>query len=165
MVRGIGDGANGGGSDSHCGKSWPHKAHEWLPDWDHALYESCPGSPLQEAAEDDNPLGLSADQLEQLRGMTAFLTPAPSSCSRKECDEAAAWRPIILLYPLNHPAYDGPPIRAAIGIAVCDGHKEETTLDQLVTADAFQMIRGGLLNAGKDEPDPERIGLDWEEVL
>ena len=29
----------------HCGKDWPHKAHEWLPDFPHAMWVQCPGSP------------------------------------------------------------------------------------------------------------------------
>ena len=30
--------------DEHCGKSWPHKAHSWLPDYPHALWCYCPGT-------------------------------------------------------------------------------------------------------------------------
>jgi hypothetical protein len=37
--------------DGHCGKAWPHKPHEWLPDYPHALWESCPGSPEPEKPE------------------------------------------------------------------------------------------------------------------
>ena len=29
----------------HCGKTWPHPPHDWLPDWPHAIWLRCPGSP------------------------------------------------------------------------------------------------------------------------
>ncbi len=45
--------------DEHCGKSWPHKAHEWLPDWPYALWCACPGSP--------DPERTTLDELEARR--------------------------------------------------------------------------------------------------
>ena len=31
----------------HCGKAWPHLEHEWLPDYPHAQWATCPGSDEQ----------------------------------------------------------------------------------------------------------------------
>ena len=31
-------------NNEHCGKAWPHNEHEWLPDYPHALWKTCPGS-------------------------------------------------------------------------------------------------------------------------
>lgn len=37
-------------SEEHCGKAWPHGKHEWLPDYPHALWSTCPGSPDSDAS-------------------------------------------------------------------------------------------------------------------
>ena len=31
--------------NEHCGNPWPHQSHSWLPDYPHALWCYCQGTP------------------------------------------------------------------------------------------------------------------------
>lgn len=87
------------------------------------------------------------------------------ACAREEepgmkCPWPGDWQPVLLLYA---PAeYHSPqPIRAALGMAVCDRHKDVARLEHFLSGPGWAQIVEGLRRAGKVAPDRARTQLAW----
>ena len=83
-------------------------------------------------------------------------------CSLKGCDSTdAVWSPVIVLYaPKSRGKHD--PVRAQLGLHICQKHKEESTLADFLSDEGFQQISDSLTSIGRASPDRSRAKLEWE---
>lgn len=82
-------------------------------------------------------------------------------CQARGCLAPALFRPILLL-PAPAPYEDAPPLRAALGLVVCELHRRRTTLDDLLTAAGYRKIAAACAAAGVLPPDPAGAQLEWD---
>lgn len=61
-------------------------------------------------------------------------------CNRLNCDNEARWQLGWRAWALGYPKSSHPPIDSYIGLAVCDEHKREVTIDWIVTPEGAAQI-------------------------
>ena len=82
-------------------------------------------------------------------------------CARAGCPEAGTWIPVLVLS-----AGYGAPARGAIGaLAVCQAHRDATTVDELVTDAGWAQIVSAFLVIGRAAPIRTLTKLDWQSVV
>lgn len=80
------------------------------------------------------------------------------NCARKGCSKTAVWQPNLGL----RTASSDVEAEAAIGIGLCDEHKAEARLEDLVTDKGWEMICGQFGEMGRAIPDRSRTRLIWK---
>jgi len=75
-------------------------------------------------------------------------------CNKEGCKNEAHWNPGFLLYA---PAdYKSHPIQTALGLKICDSHKETMVLSDVMTDAGWKSIMAGLKKLGTMRVEPER---------
>ncbi len=82
----------------------------------------------------------------------------PQRCGRTGCKELGKWRPVIVarVKPM------GMPLRAMIGLLVCDHHQARLMLDDVLSAEGWKMICSVIRSTGKAVPRRDLTHLEWE---
>ncbi len=84
------------------------------------------------------------------------------NCDQVSCKNPAAWYPILLLYS---PAdYKSPPAQWAIGLKVCDYHKEKTDLSHYLDDNGWKFIVESFKTRNLHEPERARTKLTFQKI-
>jgi hypothetical protein len=86
-------------------------------------------------------------------------------CARKtddgmRCIADGEWQPVLMMYaPFIHG--NSSPVTAPLGLAVCQKHKQEATLDHFLSDEGWEQIAAGFDAIGRVVPDRKRTKLAW----
>lgn len=80
-------------------------------------------------------------------------------CSR--CDARPSFLPVLLIFPprATHPR--GAPGRAVLDLPLCGVHKEECTVERVVSDAGWKVIEDSLVSRGKVRPERDRTRLEF----
>lgn len=81
-------------------------------------------------------------------------------CDRVDCEEEAYWQPIFRVSPDGEHYADG-----AANLNVCNKHKNEMVIDDVIDDDGWRQIVGGFLAAGRAEPIRKLTKLEWQPII
>lgn len=76
-------------------------------------------------------------------------------CARKECPNRAAWRPMLIIWPIGR-FREGDPARALCDLKLCTEHMQTLRREDLMDADGWASLRAVFAQQGKLPPDLER---------
>ena len=84
-------------------------------------------------------------------------------CSRKGCPKNGLWHPVMLLRaPLDYG--ETPPVRAVIGLKVCDDHKFPDP-KEWITDEGWAQIEAGFRSQSFVIPDRGRVQIEFTKEL
>lgn len=87
-------------------------------------------------------------------------------CGRKGCDGVAEWQVTLLLVAAG--AQDPPPrshlVRAMLALGVCDRHRVDTAVEDVVGDAGWAQIVGGFDEVGMRRPDRARTTIEFDRV-
>lgn len=86
--------------------------------------------------------------------------PSPT-CSRQDCGQPTAVRPVLLCYPVDMPEYTGDPAEVHVGITACEAHRASTTVADLLNDEAYATLSAAFVAVGRRAPDRDRMELRW----
>jgi hypothetical protein len=82
-------------------------------------------------------------------------------CLREPCPNRPAWQPILKLRSKQ----EGPVTQLCFAeIAVCDAHRQDTTVASFLSAEGFDKLVRILKEAGKSAPVRRFIDLAWQKT-
>lgn len=92
------------------------------------------------------------------------VVPVKPWCSNSGCDKPTRWQVMIeVRAPLaQYPT--APPLQISTSLGVCDEHKGETKLDDVLTDDGWNKIVDALRADGKVDPDRSTARVYFDPV-
>lgn len=81
-------------------------------------------------------------------------------CAVIDCPNGPRWRPVLVLRPWKGSV----PIRAEVGLAVCEAHRRDSKYGQVsayLSDEGFEMICAPIRAMGKAVPARALTELDW----
>ncbi len=82
-----------------------------------------------------------------------------AACASKGCQEPGVWRPVIAFWASQ--AKDHLPAECPFGLALCDRHRLETKLRDLVSDKFWVLAERAMTHLGKARPDRSTAELRW----
>lgn len=84
------------------------------------------------------------------------------TCSSEGCSFEAAWEPVVNLWPAGHDKLKVTPAQLSmVGIALCDLHRSECRITDLLDDDTWNQIKVGMFDAGLPQPERETAFLTY----
>ena len=84
------------------------------------------------------------------------------NCSRIGCPNEGVWNPVLVLRaPLD---YKAPPTRAALCLPLCDEHKAQTKLVDVLNDEGWTFISRNFQALGKLVPERALTRLDFDTI-
>lgn len=84
-------------------------------------------------------------------------------CSRQDCIAPAKWQPGWRAWAKGYPK-SSTPIVSYMGLGLCDGHKEDTTIEDLVTPEGAKMVNAELERMRKMPLDFSKAEVVFHEI-
>ncbi len=88
----------------------------------------------------------------------------PLYCDRKDCGNVVAWSPGMLVYAKTDKDRKHPLVSQTI-LAICEEHKAETTVDDVLTDEGWEIICVMLAKLGKCPPKRSWTVVTWRKVV
>ena len=82
-----------------------------------------------------------------------------AQCDRLGCVREARHRPVLKLSPDGIHYADG-----RVGLVFCTPHREQTSLDYLITDESWSLVRLGFLKHGRVPPERQHTKLEWADL-
>ena len=83
---------------------------------------------------------------------------------RGGCGRDAVWNPVVLLYVAGVPRELQHAARGRMAVGLCDHCRAHCRPEHLLGDAEFARIAGVFRQLRREDPDRERIGLDWIRV-
>jgi hypothetical protein len=88
-------------------------------------------------------------------------------CNRAGCKNNAEFQIEVLIWALCMPTYDrhsGNCLRLMTGVLVCEEHKAQTKVDDVLTSEVKTRIVSAVSEVGRADPDFLNAELEWVEL-
>jgi hypothetical protein len=81
-----------------------------------------------------------------------------AACGYKGCDKHASWQVGFSLQA----SYSDVTAHAIIGLVVCDQHKQDTKLEDVLSDEGWEVICKSFAAQGKAIPERRKTKLEWK---